>query len=80
MTESGSGREAARARTVRRVRVALALVAVGLLVQLVTTLSWSPLMFVLFAVFGVSAVGLGALLFLWTVWRHIDRTDDEATP
>lgn len=66
------------ASTVRRVRVALALVAFGLFVQLVTTLLWSPLMFVIFAVVGMSAVGLGALLFLWTVWRRIDRADDEA--
>lgn len=66
------------AKTLRRVRVALVLVAIGLFVQLVTTLLWSPLMFVLFTVVGMSSVGLGALLFLWTVWRHIDRADDEA--
>lgn len=66
------------AATVRRVRVALVLVAVGLFIQLVTTLFWSPLTFVLFTVLGMGAVGLGALLFLWTVWRRIDRADDEA--
>ena len=76
-----SAEEPARARgmatTLRRVRLALGLVAFGLVVQLVTTLFWSPLMFVLFAVVGVSAVGLGAALFLYTIWRRIDRADDE---
>lgn len=61
---------------VKRVRVALALVLLGLLVQLVTTIAWSPLLFVVFAAFGVTAGLLGALLFLWSVWRPIEEAPD----
>lgn len=53
----------------RKVTIALILVAVGLLVQVVTSLWWTPLTFILFAVLGLGAVGAGATLFVWTLWR-----------
>jgi protein-S-isoprenylcysteine O-methyltransferase Ste14 len=65
-------------RTLKRIRTALALVLFGLLVQLATLLTWSPLTFVVFAVFGVTSVGAGAALFLWAVWRQVEAREAAA--
>jgi hypothetical protein len=53
----------------KRIRRAALLVLAGLLVQLFTTLFWSPLTFVVFAAVGVPLVLLGVLLYAVTVWR-----------
>ena len=53
----------------RRMRMAALLVLTGLLVQLFTTLFWSPLAFVVFAMVGVPLVLLGVLRYGVTVWR-----------
>lgn len=53
----------------KRIRVAALFVLAGLAVQLVATLFWSPLMFVLFAAFGMPLVVLGVLLYFVTVWK-----------
>jgi hypothetical protein len=48
---------------------AIALTALGLLVQLATSLHWTPLTFVLSAALGLPLVLVGAALFLRTVLR-----------
>ncbi|WP_224248009.1 hypothetical protein [Hyalangium gracile] len=53
----------------KRIRVAALFVLAGLLVQLGTSLFWSPLSFVVFAGLGVPLVLLGVSLFVATVWR-----------
>jgi hypothetical protein len=53
----------------KRIRKAALFVLAGLLVQLFTTLFWTPLTFVVFAVVGVSLVLLGVLLYVATLWR-----------
>ncbi len=53
----------------KRIRKAALLVLAGLLVQLFTTLFWTPLTFVVFAVVGVPLVLLGVLLYVATLWR-----------
>ncbi|HVG57417.1 MAG TPA: hypothetical protein VNA24_02600 [Hyalangium sp.] len=53
----------------KRIRVAALFVLAGLLVQLFSTLFWSPLTFVVFAVVGVPLVLLGVFLYVATLWR-----------
>ncbi len=53
----------------KRIRVAALIVLAGLLVQLFTTLFWSPLTFVVFAVVGVPLVLFGVFLYVSTLWR-----------
>jgi hypothetical protein len=53
----------------KRIRVAALFVLAGLLVQLFTTLFWSPLTFVVFAVVGVPLVLFGVFLYVATLWR-----------
>ena len=53
----------------KRIQVAALFVLAGLLVQLFTTLFWSPLAFVVFAMVGVPLVLLGVLRYGVTVWR-----------
>ena len=59
-------------------RRGLALVAVGLGLQLAATFVWSPATFVLSAAIGLPAVLLGAAVFGWTVLRSPIR--DGAPP
>jgi hypothetical protein len=53
----------------KRIRVAALFVLAGLLVQLFSTLFWSPLTFVVFAMVGVPLVLLGVFLYVATLWR-----------
>lgn len=53
----------------KRIRRAALLVLAGLLVQLFTTLFWSPLTFVVFTAVGVPLVLLGVGLYAATVWK-----------
>ena len=53
----------------RRIRRAALFVAAGLLVQLVSTVHWTPLTFVIFAMVGAPLVLVGVFLFLAAVWR-----------
>jgi hypothetical protein len=57
------------ARTVAWGRRALVLVVVGLALQLVATLRWSPATFLLSAAVGLPCVLLGAAVFGWAVLR-----------
>ncbi len=57
----------------RAVRLALLLCLAGLLVQLVTSLAWSPISFIVFASVGVPLVVAGTLVFIWTVLRELRR-------
>lgn len=72
------------APAVKRLRRSLGLVIVGLTVQLLCTLYWSPASFIIFAVVGVGFVLLGAGWFLLSAWRRIDdqlaHTLDTPTP
>ena len=52
-----------------RIRRAAQLVLAGLVIQLATTLHWTPLTFVLFTLFGVPLVLLGVAVYVFTVWR-----------
>ncbi|MDQ3266607.1 MAG: hypothetical protein M3Y59_23655 [Myxococcota bacterium] len=53
----------------KRIRVAALIILAGLLVQLFSTLYWTPLTFVIFAALGVPLVLVGILLYLSTVWK-----------
>ena len=52
-------------------RQAAAAAGLGLLVQLGAAFHWTPITFVLSAALGLPLVGLGALLFLRTVFRIV---------
>lgn len=60
--------------TLRAVRIALLLCIGGLAVQLLTSLVWSPISFIVFAAIGVPLVLCGTLLFIWTVLRELRNT------
>jgi len=51
----------------RRLRLAGWLVASGVLIQAATLFSGHPLAFILFVGVGLTLVGAGALLFLWSI-------------
>jgi hypothetical protein len=53
----------------QRIRRAAYLVLAGLFIQLASTVHWTPLTFVVFAMLGVPLVLLGVFLYLSTVWR-----------
>ncbi len=53
----------------KRIRIAALIVLAGLLVQLFSTLYWTPLTFVIFTALGVPLVLLGIVLYLSTVWK-----------
>lgn len=53
----------------KRIRVAALTILAGLLVQLFSTLYWTPLTFVIFTALGVPLVLLGILIYLSTVWK-----------
>lgn len=61
-----------RQEVARRIRLALALVLSGLSVQLLTSLHWTPLTFVLSTIVGIGPILLGSAIFLWTVWRSVE--------
>ncbi len=70
---------------VQKTRRALAVVFVGLVVELFTILFWSPLMFVLFASVGAGLVALGGLFLVVSLWPSLRQNphaaviaDDEA--
>ena len=56
-------------RHAKRIRAASLFVIAGLVVQLLTTLFWGPLQFVLFTVLGVPLVLVGTLLYVLTVLK-----------
>ncbi len=60
--------------TLRAVRIALMLCIAGLTVQLLTSLVWSPISFIIFAAIGVTLVLAGTLVFVWTVLRELRHT------
>lgn len=65
-------------RMQRRVRVSSALVLLGMIVELVSLLWSHPTAFVLFVLPGALLMGLGILLYLYslvTVTGSIDNTD-----
>jgi uncharacterized membrane protein YidH (DUF202 family) len=55
----------------RGVRRAALFVAAGLGVQLVSTIHWTPLTFVIFAMVGAPLVLIGVLLYVAAVWRFL---------
>jgi hypothetical protein len=55
--------------TERGLRRAAAIGAVGMFVELVSALHWTPLTFILSAALGLPLVLLGGALFLRTVWK-----------
>lgn len=55
----------------KRMRRATLVVMAGLLVQLGSTLHWTPLTFVLFAMVGVPLVLLGCVLYATTVLAYL---------
>ncbi|GEN11980.1 hypothetical protein SAMN05443572_113273 [Myxococcus fulvus] len=57
----------------KRIRRAALLVLAGLLVQLFTTLFWSPLTFVVFTAVGVPLVLLGVGFYVVTVWKILEE-------
>jgi uncharacterized membrane protein len=60
----------ATARIETRIRLAAALICVGLLVLLLTLIRIHPLAFVAFAVIGCPLVLAGILLFLYSIVSH----------
>lgn len=56
---------------VRRIRRAAVVAGLGLLVQLVAALHWTPLTFIVAATVGLPLVLAGGLLFLSAVWRNM---------
>ncbi len=58
----------------RSVRIALLLCIGGLTVQLLTSLVWSPISFIVFAAIGVPLVVCGTIVFIWTVLRELRTT------
>jgi hypothetical protein len=55
----------------RRIRRAALVGGVGLAVQLVAALHWTPLTFIVAAAVGAPLVIAGGLLFLAAVWRNM---------
>lgn len=58
-----------RERLPRRLRISGWLVGSGVIIQAATLFSSRPLAFVVFVGLGLTLVGAGALLFLWSVVR-----------
>lgn len=56
-------------RLPRRLRISGWLVGSGVIIQAATLFSSRPLAFVVFVGLGLTLVGAGALLFLWSVVR-----------
>jgi hypothetical protein len=56
---------------VRRVRRAAVVAGLGLLVQLVAALHWTPMTFIVAATIGAPLVIAGGVLFLAAVWRNM---------
>jgi hypothetical protein len=54
-------------RLERRLRLASGMVGAGLAVEAITLYWTHPLVFVVFLMLGGSLVGLGILLFLWSI-------------
>jgi hypothetical protein len=61
-------------------RRGMALVLVGLLLQIVAKLAWSPATFLLSAAVGFPLVLLGGTIFSVAVVRGLRRVPDEAAP
>ena len=56
---------------VRRVKRAAAVVGIGLGVQLVAALHWTPATFIVAAAVGLPLVVVGSVMFLAAVWRNL---------
>jgi hypothetical protein len=55
----------------RKIRRAAVVAGLGLAVQLVAALHWTPATFILSAVVGAPLVLAGGVLFLGAVWGHM---------
>jgi uncharacterized membrane protein HdeD (DUF308 family) len=55
----------------KRIKRAAVVGGLGLLVQLVAALHWTPATFIVSAVFGAPLVIAGALLFFSAVWKNM---------
>lgn len=58
-------------KAARRIRRAVVLASLGLVVQLAAALHWTPMTFVLSAVFGAPLVLVGGGMFLAAVWKNM---------
>lgn len=58
-------------RTVTRIRRAAALAGLGVLVQLLAALRWTPATFIVSATLGAPLVLAGAALFVRAVWKRM---------
>ena len=58
-------------KAVRRIRRAGVVTGLGLLVQLVAALHWTPATFIVSAVIGAPLVLVGGGMFLAAVWRNM---------
>jgi hypothetical protein len=67
-----SGKLGSTARTIRRGAI---LTALGLMVQLMAGLRWTPITFILSAAVGLPLVLLGALFFFRGVWGILRAKD-----
>jgi hypothetical protein len=56
---------------VKRIRRAAIVAGLGLLVQLVAAVHWTPVTFIVAATIGAPLVLVGGLLFLAAVWRNM---------
>jgi hypothetical protein len=58
-------------KTTRRIRRAAVVGGLGLVVQLVAALHWTPATFIVSAAVGAPLVIVGGLMFLAAVWRNM---------
>jgi len=56
---------------IRSIRRAAICTGLGLLVQLVAALDWTPFTFIASAVIGLPLILVGAVLFLRAVWKSL---------
>jgi hypothetical protein len=57
--------------TARKIRRASVVAGLGLMVQLVAALHWTPVTFILSAAIGAPLVLIGGAMFLAAVWRNM---------
>lgn len=60
---------------VKRLRLAIVLVLVGVLAELIALLDLVPFTFVLFVFVGLPCMALGVLIYLVHVWKMLRRKD-----
>lgn len=62
-------------KSLKRLRLAVVLIAIGLVLELVALLSFGPGSFVIFVAVGGPCIGLGMLLFLLHVVKDLRKRD-----